>query len=104
MAIASLVIVEIAFVTSIACLIYGGASVSDSASSSSTGYYIAAACVAVVWLIWNCILFCNWSHLYTAIAIIDAAADFFVDSKRIVLVVLLYFVVEVLVFFYWLGG
>ena len=94
-----LIVVEIAFIASISLLIYGGTQARD-----GLGHYIAAIVAAVFWMIFNCILFCNWAHLYTAIAIIDAAADFFVDTKRIALVVFTYFIIQILAFSFWLAG
>jgi len=47
---------------------------------------------------------CNWKSLKVSIAIIETAADFFADTKRIVLVPLCYFVVALVVFGVWLGA
>jgi len=49
-------------------------------------------------------MFCNWRSLRISIAIIETAADFFSDTKRIVLMPLLYFTVWVLIFVFWLWG
>ena len=47
---------------------------------------------------------CCWSSLKVSIAIIETAADFFADTKRIVLVPLCYFGVAVVFFGVWLGA
>jgi hypothetical protein len=50
------------------------------------------------------VMFCNFKSLRISIAIIETAADFFADTKRIVLMPLLYFGIWVLVFVFWLWG
>lgn len=47
---------------------------------------------------------CNWKSLKVSIAIIETAADFFADTKRIVLVPLCYFGVALVIFGTWLGA
>ena len=47
---------------------------------------------------------CCWSSLKVSIAIIETAADFFADTKRIVLVPLCYFGVAVVIFGIWVGA
>ncbi len=49
-------------------------------------------------------MFCNFKSLRVSIAIIETAADFFSDTKRIVLVPLVYFSVWVGLFIFWLWG
>lgn len=41
--------------------------------------------------IFNLVLFCKWKQIKIAIAVIDATADFFVATKRINLVGIVYF-------------
>ena len=57
--------------------------------------------VAVAYFI---IIVCNWKSLKVSIAIIETAADFFADTKRVVLVPLFYFFVALIVFGVWLGA
>ena len=47
---------------------------------------------------------CNFKSLKVSIAIIETAADFFSDTKRIALVPLLYFVIWCGIFVFWLWG
>ena len=75
----SLISVEIMFIFIIAALIYVGA-------------MQVGLCLLLGFLLWNCCLYCRWSHFKTAIAIINAAADYLADTKRVLLVVLLYYV------------
>ena len=57
--------------------------------------------VAVAYVIF---VACCWSSLKVSIAIIETAADFFADTKRIVLVPLCYFGVAVVIFGIWVGA
>lgn len=47
-------------------------------------------------------LWCNRTSLETAIAIIDASADFFIDTKRLIMVSILAFFESMIIFFLWL--
>jgi len=49
-------------------------------------------------------MFCNFKSLRISIAIIETAADFFSDTKRIALVPCIYFCVWVGIFIFWLWG
>lgn len=61
----------------------------------------AAAADAVVWLIFNCVLWCKWKQIKIAIAVIDATADFFVTTKRINLVSVGYFFLMMMWVAFW---
>jgi hypothetical protein len=72
-------------------------------SSSTSLLWIASIC----WIaagIYYLIMFCNFKSLRVSIAIIETAADFFADTKRIVFVPLVYFSVWVGLFIFWLWG
>ena len=58
----------------------------------------------LVSLVYVIFVACNWKSLKVSIAIIETAADFFADTKRIVLVPLCYFVVSIIIFGVWLGS
>jgi len=45
-----------------------------------------------------------WESLNIAIAIIDAAADFFVSTKRIILVQIFFFAMSMFVLMFWMGA
>ena len=50
------------------------------------------------------VMICYFQSLRVAIAVIETAADFFADTKRILFVPLLYFFVGILVFCMWIAG
>ena len=54
-------------------------------------------------LVWYVFLACNFQSLRVSIAIIETAADWFADTKRIMAVPFLYFVVGALIFSGWVG-
>jgi hypothetical protein len=49
-----------------------------------------------------CCIWCNRTSLETAIAIIDASAEFMIDTKRLLLVSVGYFLLTMVIFFLWL--
>jgi len=49
-----------------------------------------------------CCIWCNRTSLETAIAIIDASADFMIDTKRLIFVSVFYFIITMIIFFLWL--
>ena len=49
-------------------------------------------------------VFCFWNALKVSIAIIETAADYFADTKRIVLVPVTFFITAIVVFVIWLCG
>lgn len=51
-----------------------------------------------------CMLWCNRTSLETAIAIIDASADFMIDTKRLLLVSIGYFLLTMFIFFMWIAA
>ena len=50
------------------------------------------------------VIYCFWESIKVAIAIIDAAADFFISTKRLVFVQILYFISSMIVIFLWFGA
>lgn len=55
----------------------------------SKGYHgclIGAICVGFLALVFNCMLYCYKDKLKVAIAVIDAAADYYAATKRMILV------------------
>ena len=49
-----------------------------------------------------CMVYCYRKSLETAIAIINASADFQMDTKRLVFVSIFYFFVSMVIFFLWI--
>jgi solute carrier family 44 (choline transporter-like protein), member 2/4/5 len=73
---------------------------------SYTGTWLNVICYTswILAAVYCLVMACNFNSLRVSIAIIDTAADFFADTKRIVLAPLCYFVVCILIFFGWLYG
>lgn len=62
------------------------------------GGLIVAACFGFVFLIFNCMLYCYRDRLKVAVAVIDAAADYYAATKRLILISLLYFCLHIVFF------
>lgn len=60
--------------------------------------YLMAIIPALFFLLFNCILYCNWAQMEVAIAVIGVAADFYAETKRVILVSLVYFIIHLIVF------
>ena len=58
-----------------------------------------AIVATIVSLLFFCIMFRNYKHIKTAIQVIDAAADFMIEHKRVMIIPFFYFIVN-LVFIY----
>ena len=57
----------------------------------AAGFYLLTIC-------------CSFNSLRVAIAVIETAADYFADTKRIILVPLLYFFIGIVFFAAWIAG
>ena len=55
-------------------------------------------------MFWYICLACNYQSLKVSIAIIETAADWFADTKRIVFVSAAYFFVAILTLAVWIGA
>lgn len=74
-------------------------------SSSSVSYYLWGA--VALWIsgaIYCLCLCCNWAQLKLSVMVIDVAADFVQDTRRIVIVPIAYFLVWCLCFWIWFYG
>jgi choline transporter-like protein 2/4/5 len=58
----------------------------------------------VIAALYYLVLCCNWKSLRIAISIIETAADFFADTKRIAFVPMFYFAIWCGVFVFWVWG
>lgn len=63
------------------------------AVKKNTAGLIIAACIGFLFLIFNCLLYCYRDKLKVAIAVIDAAADYYAATKRMIFVSIFYFAV-----------
>jgi hypothetical protein len=68
----------------------------------NTALLITGGVLILFGLCFVCALWCNRTSLETAIAIIDATADFMMDTKRLMAVSVMYFMVTMIIFFMWL--
>jgi len=73
-------------------------------SPEQTIFLISGCILGVCGLIFVCCVYCNRNSLETAIAIVDASADFFIATKRIVFVSLGYFMISMLFVLLWIAG
>jgi hypothetical protein len=91
-----------------ACLYMGlTGSVSTAATDSekmNTALLITGGVLLLLGLCISCCIWCNRTSLETAIAIIDASADFMIDTKRLILVSVFYFILTMIIFFLWLAS
>ena len=73
----------------------------ESTSQSTSLFWIGITCwvLAILYALMMC---CNMRSLRISIAVIETAADFFADTKRIAFVPLMYFCVWVGIFIFWL--
>ena len=95
----SVLVIELGFIGGI------GASIMMSKNASSkSGYYIAAGVVGLMFLMFNMMLWCFYKQFKVAIAVVDATADFFAATKRIVLVSVIYFFVTLIVIVVWFAA
>lgn len=69
----------------------GGCLYGATKSTEPTGFYYGFGSILITFLIFNLMLWCYWSKLQIAIAVIDSTADFMVATKRIAFVTVFYF-------------
>lgn len=69
-----------------------------------TIYYVWTVFAIITLLVYDLLLWCNWKKVEIAIALVDATADFFAATKRLILVSVLYFFVSLVIFSLWIAG
>lgn len=57
-----------------------------------------AAAFAVIFVFFNCVLYCYREKVKIAIAVIDAAADYYAATKRLIFVSIFYFILHIVIF------
>lgn len=62
---------------------------------------VVAAIFGVFFILFNILLYCKWDMIKMAIAVIDATAEFFVETKRINFVSIMYFVLISIWVIFW---
>lgn len=100
LAYAAIGLVELMLLATIGGNIYGATQVPD----GRTGFFIGAGVAAFVFLVFNCMLWCYWSKLQVAIAVIDSTADFMVATKRLAFVTIYYFLNSLVAILIWAFG
>lgn len=95
----SVLVIELGFIGGI-----GGSIFMSKDATSKSSYYIAAGVVGVIFLIFNMMLCCFYKQFKVAIAVVDATADFFAATKRIILVSVTYFFVTLIVIVVWFAA
>ena len=95
----SIVAVNIILVGCIGGLTYAGA-----VTDFKTYYFCLAGFVFLATLIFNCMLWYRYKHFKVAVAVIDAAADFFASTKRLILVSAFYAALSLIVIIAWMVG
>ena len=73
----------------------------DSGATWLNFYAYTAFIAAGIYLL---VMICCFSSLRIAIAVIETAADYFADTKRIIMVPLLFFVIGIIMFVMWVAG
>ena len=79
----------------------GGCIYGATRTNGGVGFYYAFGGIAISFLIFNLMLWCYWSKLQIAIAVIDSTADFMVATKRISFVTIFYFIWSFILLVIW---
>jgi hypothetical protein len=67
-------------------------------SPKNSGLLILPWYLLFMFIFFNCVLFCYRDKVKVAIAVIDAAADYYAATKRLIFVSIFYFMLHILVF------
>jgi hypothetical protein len=81
--------------TYIACIGFGLYSYNQNPNNGALGIAIFGG---ISFFILNCMLYCYKDKLAVAIAVIDAAADYYAATKRLIFVSLFFFLLHIIVF------
>lgn len=97
LAMIALLIIEASIFGGAGVLLYLRSQNVSAVGASDKKLYLIVACVMIGFgLLFNMILWCCWTTMKIAIALVDATADFFAATKRIIFVSLFYFLVTVI--------
>mmetsp|Transcript_37007 Transcript_37007/g.56740 ORF Transcript_37007/g.56740 Transcript_37007/m.56740 type:complete len:368 (+) Transcript_37007:412-1515(+) len=97
----SIMVIELFFLGGGAALVFTGHN--QISHDAKTGFYVGGGCMIFFGVIFNLLLCCFWKKMKVAIAVVDATADFFVATKRLVFVSIFYFFVSVICFLVWVA-
>ena len=86
-----------------ACIFFGmdGKIGADGTKTTNQAMIICGCVLLFFGLCTLCMIYCNRASFWTAMAIIDASADFQMATKRLVFVSIFYFLVSLIIFFMW---
>jgi hypothetical protein len=82
-------------------------SISTEKNTNTTNSTLLMWIAAICWILaglYYIVIACNFKSLRVSIAIVETAAEWFTDTKRIVLIPLIYFCFWVCVFVFWIWG
>lgn len=100
----SIIVLEISFIGGGGFLLYKGLTHDSNLpeDADTKGYLWSGIAILLSGLLFNLMLWCYWTAMKVAIAIVDATADFFLATKRLVFVSIFYFFVMIMVFSFFL--
>jgi len=84
------------------CMIYRNDMNCDAHSSTCTWLWWGMVAGFVLSGVYFLVILCNWRSLKVAVATIETAADYVADTKRIILVPLIFFIIGIVTFMSWL--
>ena len=71
---------------------------------SRKAYIIAGIALSCFWLVFNCMLWCYWTQIKVAIAVVDASADFMASTKRMFFVSIYGWILILITVLVWAAG
>ena len=84
------------------CMIYHNDMNCDAHSSTCSWLWWGMVAAFVLSGVYFLVVLCNWRSLKVAVATIETAADYVADTKRIILVPLIFFIIGIVTFMSWL--
>lgn len=100
----AILVIELCMIGSIGVSFFLRSHLTHNSDHDKKVYLILGIVMIVVFSIFNMFLCCFWKQIEVAIAVIDATADFFAATKRIVFTSILYFFVTFIVFVAWIAA
>lgn len=70
-------------------------------ATGEDGGMVGAVVFGIFFILFNVLLYCKWDQVKMAIAVIDATAEFFVETKRINFVSIMYFGIIAMWVIFW---
>jgi len=73
-------------------------------SAAAKGYLAGAICTSFLFVAFSLCLCCGWNSIKLAVNVVDAAADFIMSTKRILIIPFIYFLIQIVVMITWFFG